>query len=130
MSCVQSNKTHKVLAVTSVIAYFIYMARVTVEDCVTRVANRFKLVIYAAKRANELRSGVAPEVEVDNDKETVLALREIADGALKAEDLKERSIKSMQKLSHFTEDDEDGEVATKRAKASPAESAPAESKED
>ena len=83
------------------------MARVTVEDCVTKVANRFDLVVYAAKRANELRSGIAPTVSVDNDKETVLALREIADGVILADDLRQRTIKSMQKLSHLVEDEED-----------------------
>lgn len=85
------------------------MARVTVEDCVTKVTNRFDLVIYAARRANELRSGIKPEVEVDNDKETVLALREIADGVVPTDDLRRRAIKGLQKLTNFEEDDEEDE---------------------
>ena len=57
------------------------MARVTVEDCLKYVENRFKLVLLAAKRAHQLEMGTAsPLVSVDNDKPTVLALREIADG--------------------------------------------------
>ena len=57
------------------------MARVTVEDCLTKVDNRFQLIILAAKRARNLaESGVEPMVEWDNDKTTVVALREIADG--------------------------------------------------
>ena len=56
------------------------MARVTVEDCLKNVKNRFELVILAAKRARQLMRGKEPRVPVDNDKPTVLALREIAAG--------------------------------------------------
>lgn len=57
------------------------MARVTVEDCLEKVENRFKLVLLAAKRAHQLEMGTAdPLVPIDNDKPTVLALREIAEG--------------------------------------------------
>ncbi len=57
------------------------MARVTVEDCLHAVDNRFELVLVASKRAHQLAKGFAePQVEVDNDKPTVLALREIAEG--------------------------------------------------
>lgn len=56
------------------------MARVTVEDCLKNVKNRFELVILAAKRARQLMRGKDPKVEWDNDKATVVALREIADG--------------------------------------------------
>jgi DNA-directed RNA polymerase subunit omega len=56
------------------------MARVTVEDCLKNVKNRFELVIIAAKRARQLMRGKEPKVEWDNDKSTVVALREIAAG--------------------------------------------------
>lgn len=56
------------------------MARVTVEDCLKNVKNRFELVIIAAKRARQLMRGKEPMVDVDNDKPTVVALREIAAG--------------------------------------------------
>ncbi|GMR20098.1 MAG: hypothetical protein BMS9Abin36_0693 [Gammaproteobacteria bacterium] len=56
------------------------MARITVEDCLDNVDNRFQLVLVAAKRARQIMLGAEPHVEFDNDKATVLALREIADG--------------------------------------------------
>lgn len=56
------------------------MARVTVEDCLKNVKNRFELVILAAKRARQIMRGKAPRVPIDNDKATVIALREIAEG--------------------------------------------------
>lgn len=56
------------------------MARVTVEDCLENVENRFQLVLIAAKRARQLDKGAMPLVEPDNDKNTVIALREIAEG--------------------------------------------------
>lgn len=56
------------------------MARVTVEDCLLNVKNRFELVILAAKRARQLMRGKPAKVEIDNDKSTVVALREIAAG--------------------------------------------------
>ena len=58
------------------------MARVTVTDCLEHVDNRFQLVLIASKRARQLLRGYKPLVEVDNDKPTVLALREIADGLI------------------------------------------------
>lgn len=61
------------------------MARVTIEDCLKHVDNRFELILVASKRARQLATGVAdPAVEVDNDKPTVLALREIAEGHVTA----------------------------------------------
>jgi DNA-directed RNA polymerase subunit omega len=66
------------------------MARVTIEDCLTQVDNRFQLIILAAKRARKLtESGVEPEVEWDNDKTTVVALREIAEGKITSEYINE-----------------------------------------
>lgn len=56
------------------------MARVTVEDCLSNVDNRFQLVLVATKRARQLSLGAEPMVEIDNDKPTVIALREIAEG--------------------------------------------------
>lgn len=58
------------------------MARITVEDCLERVENRFQLVLIATKRARQLDSGAEPLVERDNDKHTVIALREIAEGLI------------------------------------------------
>ena len=58
------------------------MARITVEDCVERVENRFELVLMATKRARQLWRGKAPLVEEENDKHTVIALREIAEGKI------------------------------------------------
>lgn len=63
------------------------MARLTVEDCLDRVSNRFNLVLLASKRARQLSLGSKAHVDEENDKPTVLALREIADGHIKEEDL-------------------------------------------
>ena len=60
------------------------MARVTVEDCLDKVDNRFELVLVATKRARQIARGAQPAVEVENDKPTVLALREIAAGEIDA----------------------------------------------
>lgn len=68
------------------------MARVTVEDCLSNVDNRFQLVLVAAKRARQLVRGSEPFQEWDNDKPTVLALREIAHGDVTREILKEKDI--------------------------------------
>ena len=57
----------------------VIMARVTTEDCITSIPNRFQLVIYACNRARDLTSGTQAGVSVDNDKNTVIALREIAE---------------------------------------------------
>ena len=73
------------------------MARVTVEDCVKKIPNRFDLVIAAAQRSREISNGIAIEVDRDNDKNPVVSLREIACEAVDAESLKERFIRSMQK---------------------------------
>ncbi len=65
------------------------MARITVEDCLEKVENRFQLVLIATKRARQLASGAEPLVARDNDKNTVIALREIAEGLVTAEILDE-----------------------------------------
>jgi DNA-directed RNA polymerase subunit omega len=71
----------------SVWSYF--MARITVEDCLDHIDNRFDLVLVASKRARQLANGVEPMLPWQNDKPTVMALREIADGAVKPETLAE-----------------------------------------
>ena len=73
------------------------MARVTVEDCINKVPNRFDLVIAAAQRSREISNGIPIEVDRDNDKNPVVSLREIACDAVDAESLQERFIRSMQK---------------------------------
>lgn len=79
------------------------MARVTVEDCVDKVPNRFDLVLYSGFRARQLSGGAEPIVDRDRDKNPVVALREIAAKALKPEDLKEDFIRSMQKHAEVDE---------------------------
>jgi DNA-directed RNA polymerase subunit omega len=83
------------------------MARVTVEDCVDKVPNRFELVLLAAHRAREVASGSAPTVQRDNDKNPVLALREIAEESQQADDLRERMIASYQTQIEVDEPEED-----------------------
>ncbi len=73
------------------------MARVTVEDCVDKVENRFDLVLLASHRARLISSGSPLEVDRDNDKNPVVALREIAESRLTPDDLKEDLIHSLQK---------------------------------
>ena len=73
------------------------MARVTVEDCVDKVPNRFELVLLAAHRARAIATGSQVTVDVDNDKNPVVALREIAEPTIPADDLREGLIHSIQK---------------------------------
>jgi DNA-directed RNA polymerase subunit omega len=91
------------------------MARVTVEDCVDKVPNRFDLVLLSAHRARQLSGGTEPLIERDRDKNPVVALREIAEKALKPEMMKEDFIRSLQKHAEVDE---------------PEEAAPAEESED
>ena len=83
------------------------MARVTVEDCVTKVPNRFELVLLSAQRARAIAAGAAIAVERDNDKNPVVALREIADEAITPEDLRTALIGGMQKHVEVDEPVED-----------------------
>ncbi|MBK8163860.1 MAG: DNA-directed RNA polymerase subunit omega [Gammaproteobacteria bacterium] len=69
------------------------MARITVEDCLTHIPNRFDLVLVASKRARQLSKGKEPTLPWDNDKPTVLALREIAEGSVDASILKEVNVR-------------------------------------
>ncbi|SHG06103.1 DNA-directed RNA polymerase subunit omega [Kaistia soli DSM 19436] len=83
------------------------MARVTVEDCVDKVENRFELVLLAGHRARMIASGSALTVPRDNDKNPVVALREIADETVAPEDLKEDLIHSLQKYVEVDEPEQD-----------------------
>ena len=83
------------------------MARVTTEDCVDKVPNRFDLVLLAAHRAREISSGASLTVDRDNDKNPVVALREIADETQSAADLRERMIESNQTEIEVDEPEED-----------------------
>jgi DNA-directed RNA polymerase subunit omega len=83
------------------------MARVTVEDCVDKVPNRFDLVMLAAHRAREISAGAALTVDRDNDKNPVVSLREIAEETQQADDLRERMIESHQTQIEVDEPEED-----------------------
>jgi DNA-directed RNA polymerase subunit omega len=79
------------------------MARVTVEDCIDKVENRFDLVLLASHRARMISSGAQITVDRDNDKNPVVALREIADKMVSPEDLKEELVHSLQKYVEVDE---------------------------
>ena len=85
------------------------MARITVEDCIDKFPSRFELVLVASNRARKLYSGENPTVEIDNDKNTVIALREIAEETLTTEQLKNDLIEEYQ-TNTFTEDEEINEI--------------------
>ena len=86
------------------------MARVTVEDCVERIPNRFELVMLAAKRSREIASGSVLTVERDNDKNPVVALREIADETVPLDELREELVRGLQKHIEVDEPEEDDEI--------------------
>ncbi|RUT32524.1 DNA-directed RNA polymerase subunit omega [Arsenicitalea aurantiaca] len=79
------------------------MARVTVEDCIEKIDNRFDLVLLAAHRARMISAGTEITVSRDNDKNPVVALREIGDGTISPEDLREDLIHSLQKYVEVDE---------------------------
>ncbi|MDC3186896.1 DNA-directed RNA polymerase subunit omega [Pelagibacteraceae bacterium] len=85
------------------------MARITVEDCIDKFPSRFELVLVASNRARKLYSGENPTVEIDNDKNTVIALREIAEETLTTEQLKNDLIEEYQ-TNTFSEDEEISEI--------------------
>ena len=87
------------------------MARVTVEDCLDNVKNRFELVMIASKRARQLANGREPLVEADNDKPTVLALREISEGKIGVEIFDEVSAASHAGTSITSEDEASKEMS-------------------
>lgn len=82
------------------------MARVTVEDCVEKIPNRFQLVMIAAQRARKLGSGAGLTIERDDDKNPVVALREIAGQTLDNEDLKEELTRSHQRIVAYDDQDD------------------------
>jgi DNA-directed RNA polymerase subunit omega len=86
------------------------MARVTVEDCVQRVPNRFNLVLLAANRARAIAAGGELLVDRDNDKNPVVALREIADDVVNAQELRETLITSLQRVDEHSEAEEEAET--------------------
>ena len=86
------------------------MARVTVEDCVEKVPNRFNLVLLAAHRARAVSAGAPLMVDRDNDKNPVVALREIADDVLDSEALREGLIVSLQRVDEHSDAEEEAET--------------------
>ena len=86
------------------------MARVTVEDCVLRVPNRFELVLLAAQRARDITAGAPISLDRDNDKNPVVALREIADETVQLDQLQNSVITGMQKHVEIDEPEEEGEI--------------------
>ena len=87
------------------------MARVTVEDCIDKVESPYELVLVAKERATQLNSGIEPTLDRDNDKNTVIALREIAEENIKVPDLTESAVyklrKHVEQVDDGVEDDED-----------------------
>ena len=87
------------------------MARVTVEDCIDKVDSPYELVLVAKERATQLNAGIEPTIEKDNDKNTVISLREIAEEKIKVSDLTESAVyklrKHVEQVDDITEDDED-----------------------
>ena len=88
------------------------MARVTVEDCIDKVDSPYELVLVAKERATQLNSGIEPLLERDNDKNTVVSLREIADDKVKVQDLTESAIYKLRKHVEQIDDgsEEDDEI--------------------
>ena len=87
------------------------MARVTVEDCVDKIPNRFDLVLLAAQRAREISGGAELTVDRDRDKNPVVALREIAEQTIKPKELQEAAVTNLQKILP-DDDDEMDEVGS------------------
>jgi|TARA_B100000315_G_scaffold257730_1_gene307492 DNA-directed RNA polymerase subunit omega len=83
------------------------MARVTIEDCIKKISNPFDLVLFATQRAKELQQGESSELNKNNDKDSVIALREIAKDKVSLATLKSDLIKSFQKNLNLLEDLED-----------------------
>ena len=81
------------------------MARITVEDCIDKFESRFELVLVASNRARKLHAGEIPTVEKDNDKNTVISLREIADETISADEFKQSLIEEYQTVSPIDEEE-------------------------
>ena len=86
------------------------MARITVEDCIEKFPSRLELVLVASQRSRELHSGETPTINKNNDKNTVIALREIADITIPIEKMKENVIEGFQKVTIKDEEDESLEI--------------------
>lgn len=86
------------------------MARVTVEDCIVKIPNRFQLVMVAAQRSRELSIGAELTVDRDNDKNPVVALREIADETVDTEEIEASVVRSLQKYVDIEEQVEEGDA--------------------
>ncbi len=86
------------------------MARVTVEDCVQRVPNRFNLILLAANRARAIAAGGPLTIDRDNDKNPVVALREIAEDTVDPADVREALIGSLQRVDEHSEAEEEAET--------------------
>jgi DNA-directed RNA polymerase subunit omega len=106
------------------------MARVTVEDCIDKVDNRFELVLLASHRARQISQGAQITVDRDNDKNPVVALREIADEMLAPDDLKEDLIHSLQKHVEVDEPEAEGQGGSLIDQADQPVAAEAEREED
>ena len=87
------------------------MARVTVEDCVDKVSNRFDLILFAAQRARQISSGADLTIDRDRDKNPVVALREIAEQTVKPNELEEAIVTGLQRV-RIDEEDETEELAS------------------
>lgn len=111
------------------------MARVTVEDCVLKVPNRFDLVMLAAQRARDVSAGAPLTIERDNDKNPVIALREIAEATVDHDNLRNSLIQGMQKHVEVDEPEEDdldesAVISAQLAAAEEGEGQPAARKEE
>ena len=99
------------------------MARVTVEDCIDKVDSPYELVLVAKERATQLNSGIEPTLDKDNDKNTVISLREIAEDKIKVSDLTESAIyklrKHVEQVDDGSEDDEEVGDDFERARKAP-----------
>lgn len=100
------------------------MARVTVEDCIDKVDNRFELVLLASHRARQISQGSQITIDRDNDKNPVVALREIADETLYPDDLKEDLIHSLQKHVEVDEPEPDPSTLVAASSAGEEDDAP------
>ena len=87
------------------------MARVTVEDCVDKVSNRFDLILFAAQRARQISSGADLTIDRDRDKNPVVALREIAETTVRPNELEESIVNSLQRV-RIDEEDETEELSS------------------
>jgi DNA-directed RNA polymerase subunit omega len=101
------------------------MARITVEDCVTRVPNRFELVMLAAQRARDISAGASLSIERDNDKNPVVALREIADGTIDLDHLRYELIHGLRRHVEIEDQPDDLMMAYQDQLIEPAPPLPA-----